>query len=163
MSKYQLMFVHHWIEAGRLRDRKSLGGLLGVYWTSDQVRASSGDQTMSKKHREAFIPLAGLLAPEVLQKTLDRVMDKSETRESQSMTEFGPGKFLGELPINEYQELFKQVQPEFMPQNGLPPISQEKPKAVPKAVKGLPPGIDLEKLKREDPELARHLDPDFQF
>ena len=158
MSEYQLMFVRHWIERGRTRDRKSLGGLLGVYWTSDMRRGAHGEQS-TKKLRELFLPLAGILNPDVLNKTLDRTLDTSdESNQSQSMTDFGPGQFLGSIPVKEYQELFNGLPS--MPIDGLPPI--ETPKPV-KVSKDLPVGLDIERLKLVDPELARHLDPDFQF
>jgi hypothetical protein len=65
---------------------------------------------------------------------------------------------LGSIPVKEYQELFNGLPS--MPIDGLPPI--ETPKPV-KVSKDLPVGLDIERLKLVDPELARHLDPDFQF
>ena len=156
MTDLQLQFVRHWIETGKAHDRRSLGELLGVYWTSKGYRGSkSAGDGPSKKSDEVFLPLAAILNPDVLHKTLDRVLNGGNS--SQSM----PGEFnLGELPYDEFQKLFRQAPS--APVESVP--TPEPPKrAAPVSSNDLPPGLDLEELRRVDPDLAAHLDPNAGF
>jgi hypothetical protein len=156
MTELQLQFARHWVETGKAHDRRSLGELLGVYWTSKGYHGSksSGDGP-SKKSDEVFLPLAAILNPDVLNKTLDRVLAGGK---SQSM----PGEFdLGQLPYDEFQRLFRQASS--APAESVPTPEPAVLQSVPAMQSDLPPGLDLEALRQVDPELAAHLDPNAGF
>jgi hypothetical protein len=111
MSEIQMSFVRHWIERKKLAERRSLGELLGVYWTAERFYGAQRGDGPAKKHDEVFLPLAGILNPDVLNKTLEKTLMHPGTDDSNMPNTFD----LSSLPFKDYQDFFKQVPPDVIP------------------------------------------------
>jgi hypothetical protein len=173
MSDTQLLFIRHWLRKGKEDGMKRLGGLLGVYWTSENYNPNNRGNDSEPRDRltEMWVPMLSALAPEVMDKTLksnlktrsEVVHDKAPTR-----TLDGDEYDMSQVPANDYMNLWKQGE-EPRPIDGLPPLPTEpqeeraiKPLAEPlkaKTPQGLDVTFDLDEIAKLDPELAKHLDP----
>lgn len=171
MTDVQLMFVRHWIKKRQDDSMKKLGGLLGVYWTSENYKPSlqSTYQAEKKKVKEIWTPLAAILNPDVLNKVLEGSLDFSDSNSSMITND---GEFdMSKVPANDYLKMWNQQQKKDSEQRS---EQVSEPQAEPaKQFNRLPsddivmaaPGtkIDLEAIAALDPELARHLDPNVQW
>ena len=158
MTEIQVLFVLHWRRKREREARRRLGELLGVYWTADSYKGSGGTGS-SARVKELFLPLAAILSPETLYKTLDKTLDRDPGGGSTAGRP--PGEFdLASIPLDDYKKLFEETG---VPSAGLPPRKPVEPTQapVPPVPKATPvkAEIDLEAIKAVDPELARYLDP----
>jgi hypothetical protein len=178
MSDIELKFVHHWIKRKRNDDWQTWGEMLGIYWTSDKFAPKSGNEnaSSSEKKRKVLLPLAGIIAPDTLHKTLERVLDKSpepsKKGESSALAKTVDGHYsLDSLPLDKYKELFNFALDETSKSQTPAEQTQATASQLPAiSTDGLvltdmfsSPKFDLDKIRQSDPELAKHLDPECQW
>lgn len=156
MTEIQVLFVLHWRRKREREARRRLGELLGVYWTADSYKGSGGTGGHKERVKELFLPLAAILNPETLYKTLDKTLDRDPGGGSTSGRP--PSEFdLASIPLDDYKKLFDETG---VPSEGLPPLVRT-PAPVKPVTQATPleTKIDLDAIAAIDPELARHLDP----
>lgn len=169
MSDTQLLFIRHWLRKGKEDGMKRLGGLLGVYWTSENYNPNNrGNEADSRERlREIWIPMLSALAPEAMDKTLKgnlKTRDEVIKDSAPVRTVDGDEYDMSRVPANDYMKLFQQGT-EPRPVDGPPPLAEPeerviKPLDAPlqSSPQGLNVTFDLEAIARLDPELAKHLD-----
>jgi len=160
MSDLQLQWLLFWKRKRDQARNRMLGEMLGVYWTAERYQRP-GSGSGGQRSREVFLPLAAILNPEVLYKTLDKTLD---TTPAAGQFDTQSRKVdLAAMPLQAYKDLFDiSKQPNTEPK----PAEQQAPEAERKQeLFGVPAStpkeqlqMDLERLRVTDPELAAHLD-----
>lgn len=170
MSDTQLLFIRHWLRKGKEDGMKRLGGLLGVYWTSENYNPNNrgNDAEPRDRLRELWVPLLSALAPEVMDKTLKsnlKTRDEVVKDSAPVRTIDGDEYDMSRVPANDYMKLFQQGT-EPRPVDGPPPLPEPEERAIKPLdapLQSVPQGhnvtFDLEAIAKLDPELAKHLDP----
>lgn len=170
MSDTQLLFVRHWIRKGRDDAMKRLGGLLGVFWTSENYNPKTSGEGSNERLSEIWVPLLSALAPEVLQKTLKNNLKTRDEVITPAQRVSSDGEYdMSQVPATDYLKMFNGGIP--APQNTMPPPPDDPtPRAIQPLAKTIPPPtkspgglnveFDLEKIALQDPELAQHLRQD---
>jgi hypothetical protein len=170
MTDIQLRYVHHWTTKKRDDSWQMLGEMLGVYWTSDKFVSTGKVSDSPSKRRKVLLPLAGIIAPDTLQKTLDKVLDKTPETPSKTgeLAKTVDGHYsLDSMPLDKYKELFDFAVGESTKSPETPADRLKKPNTSSDSIMFTDafntPKLDIDKIKNVDPELAKHLDPDYQW